>query len=52
MRQKRSQWAEKASEEAQVMLVFPAVLIMIGCLVIVAAPFVLNAMFSADGTGF
>lgn len=43
MRQKRSQWIEKASQEAQVSLVFPAMVIMIACLVIVAAPFIVTA---------
>jgi tight adherence protein C len=47
MRQKRSQWAEKASSEAEVSLVFPAMLIMIACLILVAAPFVLTALFDS-----
>ena len=42
MRQKRSQWAEKAAEESQVAIVFPAMLIMVACLLIVVAPFVLT----------
>ena len=46
MRQKRSQWAEKAAAEAEVALVFPAMLIMVGCLIIVAAPFILTAIFT------
>jgi len=49
MRQKRSQWAEKASGEAQVTIVFPAMVIMLACLIIVAAPFILTAMFSPQG---
>ena len=44
MRQKRSQWAEKAAEEAQVTIMFPAMLIMLACLLIVAAPFIINTM--------
>lgn len=44
MRLKRSQWAEKAAAEAQVTIVFPGMLIMLACLVIVAAPFVLAYM--------
>ncbi|MDC0936632.1 type II secretion system F family protein [Pirellulales bacterium] len=44
MRQKRTQWAEKESEESKVKLVFPGMVIMIACLVIVAAPFVLDAV--------
>jgi tight adherence protein C len=46
MRQKRSQWAEKVSQEAQVTLVFPAIAIMVACLIIAAAPFVLMALMS------
>jgi tight adherence protein C len=44
MRQKRIQWAEKASEESKVKLVFPAMLIMVACLLIMAAPFILDAV--------
>lgn len=46
MRQKRTQWAEKASAEAEVSLVFPAMLIMVACLILVAAPFLLTAIFN------
>lgn len=46
MRQKRTQWAEKASAESEVALVFPAMLIMVACLILVAAPFLLTAIFS------
>ncbi len=49
MRKKRSQWAEKAAEEAQVAIVFPAMLIMIACLLIVVAPFVVTVI-SGEGT--
>lgn len=45
MRQKRSQWAEKAAEESQVAIVFPAMLIMLACLLIVVAPFVLSVIY-------
>lgn len=45
LRLKRSQWAERASQEAQVTLVFPAMVIMIACLVIVVAPFILSYIF-------
>jgi len=38
---RRWQWAEKASAEAQVRIVFPGMLIMIACLLIVLSPFVL-----------
>lgn len=47
MRQKRSQWAELAAEESKVKLVFPAMIIMLACLVIVAAPFILDAVLSS-----
>lgn len=43
---KRSLWIEKASQEAQVMIVFPGMIIMIACLLIVTAPFVLSAIYS------
>lgn len=45
MRLKRSQWMEKAAAEAQVSIVFPGMLIMVSCLFIVVAPFLLNAAF-------
>lgn len=45
MRQKRSQWAEKAAEESQVAIVFPAMLIMVACLLIIVGPFVLTVLF-------
>ncbi|MDB5341251.1 MAG: Type secretion system protein TadC, associated with Flp pilus assembly [Planctomycetaceae bacterium] len=44
MRTKRSQWAERAAAEAQVTIVFPGMLIMIACLLIVIAPFILSAL--------
>lgn len=44
MRLKRSQWAEKASSEAQVNIVFPGMIIMIACLLIVVAPFVIDSI--------
>lgn len=45
MRLKQAQWAEKASAEAQVSIVFPGMLIMLACLIIVVAPFVLPAIY-------
>jgi tight adherence protein C len=44
MRLKRSQWIEKAVGEAQVMIVFPGMIIMLACLLIITAPYVLSAM--------
>lgn len=38
----RSQWVEKASGEAQVKLVYPGMLIMVACLLITIAPFLLQ----------
>jgi tight adherence protein C len=48
MRLKRSQWAEKAAGIAQVNIVFPGMMIMVACLIIVVAPFVLLAIFSSE----
>ncbi len=42
LRLKRSQWVEKASAEAQVKIVYPGLLIMIACLIVVLAPFLLK----------
>jgi hypothetical protein len=49
MRRKRSQWAEKLTQEAQVTLVFPAMIIMVGCLILVAAPFLLTGLYAYQG---
>jgi len=46
MRLKRTQWAEKASSEAQVNIVFPGMIIMVACLMIVVAPFIINAIYA------
>ena len=48
MRRKRSQWAEKATQESQVTLVFPAMVIMVGCLILAAAPFVLTGLYESQ----
>lgn len=45
MRLKRSQWAEKAAGAAQVAIVMPGMIIMIACLLIIGAPFVLSALY-------
>jgi tight adherence protein C len=45
MRMKRSQWLEKAAQEAQVSIVFPGMLIMVACLLIVVAPFIVGGSF-------
>ena len=44
MRLKRSQWAEKAAGTAQVNIVLPGMVIMIACLIIIGAPFILAAL--------
>jgi tight adherence protein C len=44
MRLKRSQWAEKAAGTAQVNIVLPGMVIMIACLIIIGAPFILQAL--------
>jgi len=44
MRLKRSQWAEKAAGTAQVNIVLPGMVIMIACLIIIGAPFILEAV--------
>ena len=44
MRNKRTAWAEKAAQEAEVTLVFPSMLIMIACLITVGAPFALTGI--------
>lgn len=47
MRLKRSQWAEKAAGEAQVSIVFPGMIIMLACLLLVLAPFLLSAFYES-----
>lgn len=42
MRLKRSQWAEKAAADAQVKIVFPGMIVMTACLLIILAPFLLS----------
>ncbi len=44
IRLKRSQWAEEAAGKAQTMITFPGLVIMLACLLIVVAPFVIDAM--------
>lgn len=46
MRIKRSQRGEKMAAEAQVNIVFPGMVVMIACLLVVIAPFVLPAMLA------
>ena len=48
IRQKRSSWAETAAQEAEVTLTFPAMVIMIACMITVGAPFVLSFLQNAN----
>tara|TARA_R110002049_G_scaffold4601_4_gene31973 strand:+ start:252671 stop:253567 length:897 start_codon:yes stop_codon:yes gene_type:complete len=46
MRVKRSQWGEKAAAEAEVQIVFPGMLVMIACLIVVLGPILLPAVMN------
>lgn len=46
---KRTQWIEKASGEAQVKILFPGLLIMLGCLMIIVAPILLRLLTGSEG---
>ena len=46
MRLKRSQWGEKAAAEAGVKVIFPGMLIVVACLIVVLAPFALPILDS------
>jgi Flp pilus assembly protein TadB len=45
MRLKRQQRGEKASGEAQVKIMFPGTIIMIACIIVIIAPFILQAIY-------
>jgi len=45
MRLKVQQWGEKAAAEAQVKIIFPSVIIMVACMIVIVAPFILPAIF-------
>ena len=49
MRIKRSQWGEKAAAEAEVQIVFPGMLVMIACLIVVLGPIMLPAVMNLLG---
>lgn len=51
IRLKYSQTQEKESAEAQVAILFPGMIIMIACLLIIVAPFVLQAWQASAGSG-
>ena len=46
MRLKRSQWAEQAASEAEVQMVFPGMIVMIACLLVIMAPILLPALMT------
>ncbi|MEM7315245.1 MAG: type II secretion system F family protein [Planctomycetota bacterium] len=46
MRLKRSQWGEKAAAEAEVQIVFPGMISMIACLMVIIAPILLPAVMT------
>ncbi|MEX1027771.1 MAG: type II secretion system F family protein [Candidatus Paceibacterota bacterium] len=46
MRGKRAQWGEKTAAEAEVNIVFPGILVMVACLIVVVAPIILPAIFN------
>jgi tight adherence protein C len=45
MRLKRQQWGEKVAGEAQVKIMFPGILIMLACIIVILAPILLAALF-------
>lgn len=49
MRIKRAQWGEKAAAEAEVQIVFPGMLVMIACLIVVLGPIMLPAVMNLLG---
>jgi Flp pilus assembly protein TadB len=49
MRQIRTQKQEKEAAEAQVAILFPGLIVMCACLLIVVAPFILNALYNPSG---
>ncbi len=51
MRVKRSQWGEKAAAEAEVQIVFPGMLVMVACLIVVLGPIMLPAVMNVLGAG-
>lgn len=46
MRLKRSQWAEQAASEAEVKMVFPGMVVMVACLLVIIAPILLPALMT------
>jgi pilus assembly protein TadC len=48
MRHRRIQWLEKAAEEAKVHITWPGLLVMVACLIIVAAPLILSGFLASE----
>lgn len=46
MRIKRSQWGEKAASEAEVQMVFPGMITMVACLLVIVAPILLPVIIT------
>ncbi len=46
MRLKRSQWGEKAASEAEVQMVFPGMITMVACLLVIVAPILLPVVIA------
>ena len=46
MRLKRSQWVEQAAKEADVQMVFPGMVVMVACLLVIMAPILLPALMT------
>ena len=44
---KHSLWIERESAEAQVLIVFPGMIIMVACLLVIIAPFILSAIYGS-----
>jgi tight adherence protein C len=49
MRIKRSQWGEKAASEAEVQMVFPGMITMVACLLVIVAPILLPVVVTLLG---
>ncbi|MFK7821550.1 MAG: type II secretion system F family protein [Planctomycetaceae bacterium] len=49
MRLKRSQWGEKAASEAEVQMVFPGMITMVACLLVIVAPILLPVVVELLG---
>lgn len=48
VRLKRQQWGEKVAAQAQVKIIFPGMIIMIGCMMVIIFPFLLQAIYRTN----